>query len=125
MERVLAVTHKGQQKIYPLSKLANIKLLQDTFADLKVVIFNLDQMNSPLDKAEISDSRLIASVIAFDRHLDRFSTMVRDMGLQSPAIEYLASNGGTEAEERLKNAIDGLMIGTMTFGDEVAALSVA
>ena len=62
----------------------------------------------------------VADLIAFDENTGRFADMVNTNfpSLQNPLFEYLASEGKDETwyEARLKNALEGLMIGGLFEG---------
>ncbi len=70
MEYVLNVSYGDQHKLYPLSRLEDNPIVNDTVADNPVVIFSIDGMLSALDAADIADSRTIAQAAAFERTVD-------------------------------------------------------
>ncbi len=69
MERVLAVRHKGIQRLYPFRLFKTHKIINDDILDLHIVIFAKDGTLSPLDASRIIHSRRIPSVTAWNRKL--------------------------------------------------------
>ena len=70
MERVLSIRIARYQRIYPFSEIEKHTVINDQLADFPLVIFSKMGTLSPLDKHEISRSRLIPSAIAYARTLD-------------------------------------------------------
>jgi len=48
-----------------------------------------------------------AAFTTLDPHIDRMSSALKEFGLENDLIEYLASPGKTEVEDRFKNAVEG------------------
>lgn len=67
MERVLGITVDGHSKIYPFSRLKNRSIIEDTVGGIQVVVVNSGQLVSALDQREISDSRQVGQVNAWQR----------------------------------------------------------
>ena len=70
MERVLSVRTARQQRIYPFSEIVKLTVINDQMADFPLVVFSKMGTFSPLDKQEITRSRLIPSATAYARTLD-------------------------------------------------------
>ena len=75
MERVLGISISGNSesithKIYPLSVLEKIPVLNDRINELLIAIFSKEGMLSVLDNAQIKDSRTIPAAKAYDRRLN-------------------------------------------------------
>ena len=70
MERVIDIEVKGAHKIYPLSIVSKEGVINDRFREQPVVIFHSDQTVSILDAGQVSESRAIGSVTAFDPRID-------------------------------------------------------
>ena len=70
MERVLAVSHQGRYKLYPLSALEEETVLNDEVAGLAVVVLSRGGMLSVLDQGQIAASRRVPAAVAYDRRLD-------------------------------------------------------
>ncbi|MFV2058848.1 MAG: DUF3179 domain-containing protein [Thiohalomonadales bacterium] len=70
MARVLGLVIDGKSKIYPLSKMTTKKIVSDQFMHVPLVIFATESMNSALDAAQISNSRLISSATIYTSLLD-------------------------------------------------------
>lgn len=62
----------------------------------------------------------VADFVAFDEDTGRFADMINDTfpALQNPLLDYLASEGKDETwyEARLKNVLEGLLLGSATEG---------
>lgn len=65
MERVVDVHVKGKYKIYPLTEISKLEVINDTFNGDKVVIFYTSKTVSVLDKSNISQSKEVGSVTVF------------------------------------------------------------
>ena len=73
MERVVNVSIKGRHRIYPLRSFKKSGVLNDTMAEVPIVIFHKDGLLSVLDKTDIRQSRTIASALVYNRKLDRLT----------------------------------------------------
>ncbi|MCP4043884.1 MAG: DUF3179 domain-containing protein, partial [Gammaproteobacteria bacterium] len=71
MERVLNISTGDLHRIYPFSSLREQVVINDKVGDIPVGIFIRKGTLSVLDKKEISDSRRVPAVTAWDRRLDR------------------------------------------------------
>jgi hypothetical protein len=81
MERVLAVRHRNIQRLYPYTLLEERPAINDQLGDLPVVILSTPGMRSALDRARISESRLIPAAAAYSRRLgERTLSFRRDAG---------------------------------------------
>lgn len=70
MERVLNVTIDGKHKLYPLSRIADTPVINDTVASQPIVVFNRKGTLSALDESVIKESRTVPSATAHNRQLD-------------------------------------------------------
>jgi len=70
MERVLNVSVADTHRLYPFSMLKKRPVINDTVADVPVVVFSRTGTLSVLDESEIKNSRTVASATAYDRRLD-------------------------------------------------------
>jgi len=70
MEYVLNVSYDDQHKLYPLSVLEEVPVVNDEFADRSIVIFSKEGMLSALDAAAIADSKTIQQAAAYERTVD-------------------------------------------------------
>ncbi len=70
MERVLAVTRDGRNRLYPFSVLRDRRVLNDHFAGLPVAVFAKPGTLSVLDTTRIADGREVPAANAFERRLD-------------------------------------------------------
>jgi hypothetical protein len=70
MERVLNVSVADTHRLYPFSLLKKRPVINDTVADVPVVVFSRMGTLSVLDASEIKNSRTVASATAYDRRLD-------------------------------------------------------
>ena len=67
MERVLGITVKNHNKIYPFSLLEENSIIEDSVGNVQVLIVNSGHLLSALDQSEISESRQIAQINAWQR----------------------------------------------------------
>ena len=74
MERVLSVTIGDGNKIYPLTTLSSIKLLNDSFKSTPISIFAPSELLSVLDSSVIANSRKIAEVTVWNRNSNAYET---------------------------------------------------
>ena len=74
MERVLSVTIGDGNKIYPLTTLSSIKLLNDNFKSTPISIFAPSELLSVLDSSVIANSRKIAEVTVWNRNSNAYET---------------------------------------------------
>ncbi len=65
MERVIDVYINGKYKIYPLTKISERRVINDTFQGQSLVIFYTSKTVSVLDSTKISESRKVGSVTVF------------------------------------------------------------
>jgi hypothetical protein len=72
MERVIDIEVNGSYKIYPLTKIAEMGVINDTYKGVPAVLFHSDKTISVLDAREISSSRSIGSVTVFNPIVDGF-----------------------------------------------------
>ncbi len=70
MERVLNISIDDIHKVYPLSKIADTPVLNDTVANAPIVVFTRKGVLSALDASAIKDSRTVPSAIAYSRTID-------------------------------------------------------
>jgi len=66
----LGIQWQNHYKLYPLGSLKNQPVLNDTFQQQPVVIFNTQRIKSVLDQKRITQSRSIPTVHAFSRRLN-------------------------------------------------------
>lgn len=66
MERIIDIHVHGKYKVYPLTKISERSVINDTFMDQPLVIFYTSKTVSALDNTKISDSRQVGSVTVFD-----------------------------------------------------------
>lgn len=69
MERVLGVSIADQHKIYPFSSLENKPIVEDRVGDTEILIVNSGQLLSALDQREISESRIVGQINAWQRRV--------------------------------------------------------
>jgi hypothetical protein len=74
MERVLSVTVGDGNKIYPLTTLSRVKLVNDDFKSVPISIFAPSELLSVLDSSVIENSRKIAEATAWNRNSDAYET---------------------------------------------------
>ncbi|MEX1994728.1 MAG: DUF3179 domain-containing protein [Steroidobacteraceae bacterium] len=70
MERVLGVRIGTDTVVYPLSKLRDEPVKNDTVGGKPIVVLATEQMRSPLDRSRIADSRTIPAAAAFSRDIN-------------------------------------------------------
>jgi hypothetical protein len=70
MERVLSVSAGGKHRLYPLSLLERVAVLNQEFPGLPYVVFAKSGIASPLDRERIEEGRPIAAATAFERRLE-------------------------------------------------------
>ncbi len=70
MERVLAITGRGRDRIYPLTLLEKHPVTEQELDGVPYAVFAKAGMSSPLDRAEIELGREIPAAVAYDRRLD-------------------------------------------------------
>jgi hypothetical protein len=73
MERVLAASLKGVHRLYPLSHLERLGVVNDTLKGTPIVAMSSRGMLSPLDDAMIARSRTIVAAAAFERRVAELS----------------------------------------------------
>lgn len=69
MERVLGVSIADEHKIYPFSSLENKPIVEDRVGDTEILIVNSGQLLSALDQREISESRMVGQINAWQRRV--------------------------------------------------------
>ena len=69
MERVIDIQSKGEFKIYPHSKVAKLKVINDEFNGLSLVLFHQAGTKSVMDTKDISLAKDIGSITVFERTL--------------------------------------------------------
>lgn len=57
---------------------------------------------------------------AMDPHMERLSDMAQSLGIEHEIVGYFAGDGGSEAENRMKNVIDGV-VGSAAIGGALFA----
>jgi hypothetical protein len=70
MERVLALNKNDSTLLFGLSTLTEQPVINTEFAATPVTVFSFESMNSALDKARISESRLIPSAAIYSAVVD-------------------------------------------------------
>lgn len=70
MERVLSLRSNDKTVLFDLSSLKSKPIVNSEFEDISFVIFAFEDMNSALDKSDISSSRLIPSAAVYDAIVD-------------------------------------------------------
>ncbi len=70
MERVLSMRSNDQTMLFDLTSLKTRPVVNSEFGDTSFVIFAFEDMNSALDKRDISSSRLIPSAAVYDSTVD-------------------------------------------------------
>lgn len=70
MERIIDIEVDEKYKIYPLSEISEIQVVNDEFHGQPVVFFHTEKTVSVLDENNISKSKQIGSVTVFDPRLD-------------------------------------------------------
>ncbi|MBW6536716.1 MAG: DUF3179 domain-containing protein [Mariniphaga sp.] len=70
MERIIDIEVDGKYKIYPLSEISKKGVINDNFKGQPVVFFHTEKTVSVLDENNISKSKQIGSVTAFDPRID-------------------------------------------------------
>jgi hypothetical protein len=70
MERVLSVSISGRHRIYPLSLLEQVSVLNHTLDRTPYVVFVQRGVISPLDRPRAEDGRPIPAVTAFEREVE-------------------------------------------------------
>lgn len=70
MERVLSLRSNDKTILFDLTSLKTKPVVNAEFEGTSFVVFAFEDMNSALDKSEISDSRLIPSAAIYDTSLD-------------------------------------------------------
>jgi hypothetical protein len=70
MERIIDIHLNGKYKVYPLTKIGERRVINDTFMDQPLVIFYTSKTVSVLDNTKISESRQVGSVTVFDPVVD-------------------------------------------------------
>lgn len=70
MERVLALNKDNATLLFGLSTLKEQPVINTEFSALPVAVFSFESMNSALDKAKISESRLIPSAAIYSAVVD-------------------------------------------------------
>jgi hypothetical protein len=69
MERVLGKIVNGNSRVYPFTTLSTLRIINDTIADIPVVIFSNPGILSTLDAAVITDSKTTLAATAYSRKL--------------------------------------------------------
>ena len=80
MQRVLAVSHAGQNKLYPFSALNGSNIFEEHFNGMDLVIFTHQNTLSVLDSEQIKNSRNIISANAFNRKVNNQTLSFRSAG---------------------------------------------
>lgn len=70
MERVLSLRSNDKTMLFDLTSLTDNPVVNSEFEDTAFVIFAFEDMNSALDKEDISSSRLIPSAAVYDATVD-------------------------------------------------------
>jgi hypothetical protein len=70
MERVVAVSHGGEEVAYPFSRLRREPVVNDRIGDLPLVVMWAPGTASPVDASEIWRGRDVGATGVFDRRLD-------------------------------------------------------
>ena len=79
MERVIDVHMKGKYKVYPLSRISQEGVINDTFNGQHLVLFYTSKTVSVLDDSEIAESRKVGSVTVFVPEVkDRQLTFIKE-----------------------------------------------
>lgn len=94
MRRVLAVSHKNQNKLYPFNELDNHRILEDHFNGIDLVIFTHQNTLSVLDAERIKNSHNIISANAFMRKVNG-KTLSFQLGTQGIKDEQTGSSWNT------------------------------
>lgn len=53
----------------------------------------------------------MASFLNIDPHMERLSSVAKEMGIENDLIDYMASEEGTDADNRLRNVLEGQILG--------------
>ena len=69
MERVVAISHAGVDRLYPFSEIERLGVINDSVADMPLVIISKGGVNSALDASQIAQSRKIPAAAAYDRRI--------------------------------------------------------
>ena len=70
MARVIDIQDEGKYKIYPFTAIANKGVINDKFGSKYVVVFHLSGTVSNMDERELSESKDVGSVTAFNPMVD-------------------------------------------------------
>lgn len=70
MERVLSLRSSDKTMLFDLTSLKDNPVVNSAFEETSFVIFAFEDMNSALDKSDISSSRLIPSAAVYDSTVD-------------------------------------------------------
>ena len=117
MERVLGITVNDLNKIYPFSILKEVSYIEDSVGDVQILIVNSGQLLSALDHREISESRQIAQVTAWQRQSDSSSELLnftmdngvlKDTTTESSWNELGVAVAGPLKGQRLKPVESGI-----------------
>jgi len=65
MERVIDIQVKGRRKIYPLSAIQKLKVINDVFEGEPIVLFHTSRTISVMDAGQINESREVGSTTVF------------------------------------------------------------
>lgn len=106
MERVLSLRPKEKTLLFDLTSLKNKPLVNAEFEGASFVVFAFDNMNSALDKSDISDSKLIPAASIY-------SSKVGDKQLTFEIKEGVVSDIETGSEWNIFGIADkGELAGT-------------
>ena len=70
MERIVDIENDGKYKVYTFTDIAAAGVINDTFRTSEVVLFHQSGTVSILDKADISSSKDVGTVVVYNRVLD-------------------------------------------------------
>ncbi len=70
MERVIGVSHKGRNRIYPFAAFRDQPVINDEFEGIPLVVFSKEGTLSVLDRSSIRESREVPAASAYRRELD-------------------------------------------------------
>ncbi len=70
MERIVDIENDGKYKVYTFTDIAAAGVINDTFRTSEVVLFHQSGTVSILDKADISSSKDVGTVVVYNREMD-------------------------------------------------------
>lgn len=118
MERVIDIHVKGKYKIYPLSKISERKVINDSFQSQSLVIFYTSKTVSVLDNTNISESRQVGSVTVFRPEVDgqKLKFVKKRMGFVDKQTKSVWSITG----ECISGELEGKQLQPVTHGNHFA-----